>query len=111
MVAAIGAGTAHYRALRKHGGWISAAETTDIAVISLSGIVVQPIRPTCRKRNGRRHHAITSNENTISSSANELLSRSRSEIGSAYPLDEPLSMEIKGRNLIAGNSKDIGDHG
>ena len=29
------------------------------------------------------------------------------EIGSAYPLDKPLTMEIKGRNLIEGVPKTI----
>lgn len=29
------------------------------------------------------------------------------EIGSAYPLDEPISMEIKGRNLIEGIPKTL----
>ena len=29
------------------------------------------------------------------------------EIGSAYPLDKPLTMEIKGRNLIEGVPKTL----
>ncbi len=80
--------------------------TTEIAVISLSGIVHS------------RSDKIAGNEmdeaiiQFIKRKYNLLIGertaeRVKIEIGSAYPLEEPRSMEIKGRDLMAGVPKSI----
>ena len=60
--------------------------TTDIAVISLAGIVYSK---------------------AVRVAGNEMDEAIKIEIGSAYPLDERLTMEIKGRHLIEGVPKTI----
>ena len=47
----------------------------------------------------RRYHSLLIGERTAE--------QIKLEIGSAYPLDKPLTMEIKGRNLIEGVPKTI----
>ena len=69
--------------------------TTDIAVISLAGIVmddaiIQYIKKTYNLLIGER-------------TAEQI----KMELGSAFPLEERLSMEIKGRHLIEGVPKTI----
>jgi rod shape-determining protein MreB len=78
--------------------------TTDIAVISLSGIVYSR---SVRLAGNEMDDAITQ---YIKRKYNLLIGERTAEhikieIGSAYPLDAPLSMEIKGRNLIEGIPK------
>src|SRR2546427_4680335 len=80
--------------------------TTEIAVISLSGVV----HSRSEKIAGNEmDEAITQ---YIKRKYNLLIGERTAEqikieIGSAYPLDEPLSMEIKGRNLIEGIPKTL----
>src|SRR5437660_12760390 len=80
--------------------------TTDVAVISLSGIVYS------------RSVSVAGNEmdeaimQYMKRKYNLLIGETTAEkvkiqIGSAYELDKPLSMEIKGRNLIEGVPKTI----
>jgi len=80
--------------------------TTDVAVISLGGIVVsQSLRVAGNKmdeaivRYIRKTYNLMIGERT----AEEIKIR----IGSAYPLEEPLDMEIRGRDLINGLPKTI----
>jgi rod shape-determining protein MreB len=75
--------------------------TTDVAVISLSGIVY-----ACSSRvaGNQMDEAIMQ---YLKSEYNLLVGERTAEaikiqIGSAYPLDEPLTMEVKGRNMIEG---------
>lgn len=105
MVAAIGAGLP---ITEPSGNMIVdiGGGTTDIAVISLSGIVYSR---SVRLAGNEMDDAITQ---YIKRKYNLLIGertaeRIKMEIGSAYPLDEPLSMEIKGRNLIEGIPKTL----
>ena len=80
--------------------------TTDIAVISLSGIVYSK---SVRVAGNDMDEAITQ---YIRKTYNLLIGertaeRIKIEIGSAYPLAEPASTEIKGRHLIEGVPKTI----
>lgn len=75
--------------------------TTDIAVISLSGIVYSR---SVRVAGNAIDDAITQ---FMKRKYNLLIGERTAEqvkieIGSAYPLDKPLTMEIKGRHLIDG---------
>ena len=78
--------------------------TTDIAVISLSGIVYSR---SVRMAGNQMDEAIM---NYLKRKYNLLIGERTAEqikieIGSAFPLDKPLTMEIKGRNLIEGVPK------
>lgn len=80
--------------------------TSDVAVISLGGIVVsESIRVAGNKmdeaivRYIRKTYNLMIGERT----AEEI----KIKIGSAYPQDEPLSMEIRGRDLINGLPKTL----
>jgi rod shape-determining protein MreB len=109
MVAAIGAGLpitepAGNMVVDIGGG------TTDIAVISLSGIVYsRSVRVAGNAMDDavmqymKRKYNLLIGERTAEAV--------KMEIGSAFPLDKPLRMEIKGRNLIEGVPKtiEIGD--
>ena len=80
--------------------------TTDIAVISLSGIVYSS---SVRLAGNEMDESITQ---YIKRKYNLLIGERTAEqikigIGSAFPLDEPLTMEIKGRNLIEGIPKTL----
>src|SRR6516162_31236 len=80
--------------------------TTDIAVISLSGIVYSR---SVRMAGNQMDEAIM---NYLKRKYNLLVGERTAEqikieIGSAYPLEKPLTMEIKGRNLIEGVPKTI----
>jgi len=75
--------------------------TTDVAVISLSGIVYsRSVRVAGNEMDDavmqyvKRKYNLLIGERTAEAI--------KMEIGSAYPLDKPLTMEIKGRNLIEG---------
>jgi rod shape-determining protein MreB len=80
--------------------------TTDVAVISLSGIVVSK---AVRIAGNEMDEAIIQ---YIKKKYNLLIGEKTSEqvkiqIGSAFPLDESLEMEIKGRDLSSGIPKTI----
>src|SRR5262244_1911393 len=105
MAAAIGAGLP---ITEPHGNMIVdiGGGTTDIAVISLSGIVYsKSVRVAGNEMDEsiiqyiKRKYNLLIGERTAEAI--------KIELGSAYPLDEPLQMEIKGRNLIEGIPKTI----
>jgi rod shape-determining protein MreB len=80
--------------------------TTDIAVISLSGIVYsRSVRVAGNELDDaiiqyiKRRHNLLIGERTA-----ELV---KIQVGSAGPLERPMTMEIKGRNLIEGVPKTI----
>jgi rod shape-determining protein MreB len=80
--------------------------TTDIAVISLSGIVYSR---SVRVAGNEMDEAITA---YLKRKYNLLVGERtaeqiKMEIGSAYPLDKPLTMEIKGRHLLEGIPRTI----
>jgi rod shape-determining protein MreB and related proteins len=105
MVAAIGAGLP---ITEPSGNMVVdiGGGTTDIAVISLSGIVYSR---SVRMAGNQMDEAIM---NYLKRKYNLLIGERTAEqikieIGSAFPLDKPLTMEIKGRNLIEGVPKTI----
>ncbi len=80
--------------------------TTDIAVISMAGIVYSSsVRVAGNEMDEaiikylRKKYNLLIGERTAE--------QVKIEIGSAYPLDKPLTMEIKGRNLIEGIPKTL----
>src|SRR4051812_18299529 len=80
--------------------------TTDIAVISLSGIVYSRF---VRMAGNQMDEAVM---NYLKRKYNLLIGERtaehiKMEIGSAFPLDKPITLEIKGRNLIEGVPKSI----
>ena len=80
--------------------------TTDIAVISLAGIVYSK---SVRVAGNEMDEAIIQ---YIKKKYNLLIGERSSEqvkleVGSAFPLDEPMTMEIKGRDLIEGIPKTL----
>jgi rod shape-determining protein MreB len=80
--------------------------TTDIAVISLSGIVYSR---SVRMAGNQMDEAVM---NYLKRKYNLLIGERtaeqiKMEIGSAHQLDKPMTMEIKGRNLIEGVPKTI----
>src|SRR2546425_708717 len=105
MMAAIGAGMP----VTEPGGNLVldiGGGTTDIAVISLSGMVYSR---SLRIAGNHMDEAIV---NYIKRKYNLLIGERTAEqikieIGSAYALYKPLTMEIKGRNLIEGMPKTI----
>jgi len=105
MVAAIGAGMPITEAC---GNMIVdiGGGTTDIAVISLSGIVYsRSVRVAGNEMDEaiiqyiKRKHNLLIGERTAETI--------KIQLGSAAPLEKPLTMEIKGRNLIEGVPKTI----
>src|SRR5207248_3594243 len=105
MCAAIGAGLP---ITEPHGNMIVdiGGGTTDIAVISLSLIVYSR---AVRVAGNEMDEAITQ---YIKRKYNLLIGERTAEaikiqLGSAFPLDEPLSMDVRGRNLIEGIPKTI----
>jgi len=105
MVAAIGAGLP---ITEPSGNMVVdiGGGTTDIAVISLSGIVYSR---TVRMAGNQMDEAVM---NYLKRKYNLLVGERTAEqikieIGSGYPLDKPLTMEIKGRNLIEGIPRTI----
>jgi rod shape-determining protein MreB len=105
MAAAIGAGLP---ITEPHGNMVVdiGGGTTDIAVISLSGIVYSR---AVRVAGNEMDEAIIS---YIKRKYNLLIGERTAEaikieLGSAYPLEEPLSYEVRGRNLIEGIPKTI----
>jgi len=80
--------------------------TTDIAVISMNGIVFNhSIRIAGNEMDEAIIQYLKKKYNLLvgERSAEQI----KMEIGSAYPLDEPLTMEIKGRDLREGIPKTI----
>ncbi len=80
--------------------------TTDVAVISLSGVVISK---SVRIASNEMDEAIIQ---YIKKKYNLLIGERTAEqvkikIGSAFPLDEPLEMEIKGRDLTYGIPKTL----
>ena len=100
MVAAIGAGLP----ITEPGGNLVVdvgGGTTDVAVISMSGIVYSR---SVRVAGNEMDEAIT---NYLKKKHNLLVGERTAEqvkieVGSAYKLDNPLTIDIKGRNLIEG---------
>ncbi|HEV2903635.1 MAG TPA: rod shape-determining protein [Pyrinomonadaceae bacterium] len=80
--------------------------TTDIAVISLSGIVYsRSLRVAGNEMDEAITHYIKRKHNLL---IGERTAESiKIELGSAFPLDEPLAREVRGRNLIEGIPKTI----
>ncbi len=105
MVAAIGAGLP----ITEPGGNMVVdigGGTTDIAVISLSGIVYsRSVRIAGNEMDDavmqymKRKHNLLIGERTAE--------QIKIQIGSAFALDRPLTMEVKGRNLIEGVPKTV----
>ena len=80
--------------------------TTEVAIISMSGIVFSK---SVRIAGDEMDEAIV---NYIKKKYNLLIGERTAEevkihIGSAYPLSEPMTMEVKGRDLIAGIPKTL----
>ena len=105
MVAAIGAGLP---VTEPSGNMVVdiGGGTTDVAVISLSGIVyARSVRVAGNEMDDaimqylKRKYNLLIGERTAEAI--------KIQIGSAYPLDRPLTMEIKGRNLIEGVPKTV----
>ncbi len=80
--------------------------TTDIAVISLDGVVFNhSIRTAGNEMDESIIHYLKKKYNLlIGERTAELV---KMQIGSAYPLDQPLTMEIKGRDLREGIPRTI----
>jgi rod shape-determining protein MreB and related proteins len=105
MMAAIGAGLP----VTEPGGNMVVdigGGTTDVAVISLSGIVYS------RSLRIAGNHMDDAIVNYLKRKYNLLIGERTAEqikiqIGSAYKLDKPLTMEIKGRSLIEGVPKTV----
>jgi rod shape-determining protein MreB and related proteins len=105
MVAAIGAGLP---ITEPSGNMVVdiCGGTTDVAVISLSGIVYsRSVRVAGNEMDDaimqymKRKYNLLIGETTAE--------RVKITVGSAYELDKPITMEIKGRNLIEGVPKTI----
>ena len=105
MVAAIGAGMP---ITEPSGNMVVdiGGGTTDVAVISLSGIVYsRSLRVAGNEMDDaimqymKRKHNLLIGETTSE--------KVKMNIGSAFPLDKELTMEIKGRNLIEGVPKTV----
>ena len=105
MVAAIGAGLP---ITEPSGNMVVdiGGGTTDVAVISLSGIVYsRSVRVAGNEMDDaimqylKRKYNLLIGERTAEAI--------KMQVGSAYPLDRPITMEIKGRNLIEGVPKTI----
>jgi rod shape-determining protein MreB len=105
MAAAIGAGLN----VEEPGGNLVVdigGGTTDVAVISLGGIVVsESLRVAGNKMDEAIVRYIRKNYNLMigERTAEDL----KIQIGSAYPIKEPLAMSIRGRDLINGLPKSI----
>jgi rod shape-determining protein MreB len=105
MVAAIGAGLP---ITEPSGNMVVdiGGGTTDVAVISLSGIVYsRSVRVAGNEMDDAVHQYLKRKYNLLI--GERTAEAIKIEIGSAFPLDKPLTMEIKGRNLIEGVPKTI----
>jgi rod shape-determining protein MreB len=80
--------------------------TTDIAVISLAGIVYsKSVRVAGNEMDEAVIQYIKKKYNLLI--GERTAEQVKFEIGSAFPLDEPITMEIKGRDLIEGIPKTL----
>jgi rod shape-determining protein MreB len=80
--------------------------TTDIAVISLAGIVYsKSVRVAGNEMDESIIQYIKKKYNLLI--GERTAEQIKLELGSAFPLDEPLTMEIKGRDLIEGIPKTL----
>ena len=80
--------------------------TTDIAVISLAGIVYsKSVRVAGNEMDEAIIQYIKKKYNLLI--GERTAEQIKLEIGSAFPLDEPITMEIKGRDLIEGIPKTL----
>jgi rod shape-determining protein MreB len=80
--------------------------TTDIAVISLSGIVYsRSVRVAGNELDDAIMHYLKRKFNLLI--GERTAEQIKIELGSAYPLEKPLKMEIKGRDLIEGVPKTL----
>lgn len=80
--------------------------TTEIAVISLSGIVFsRSVRVAGNEMDEAIMHYLKRKYNLLI--GERTAEQIKIEIGSACPLEKPMTMEIKGRNLIEGVPKTI----
>jgi rod shape-determining protein MreB len=105
MVAAIGAGLP---ITEPSGNMVVdiGGGTTDVAVISLSGIVYsRSVRVAGNEMDDAIMQYLKKKYNLLV--GERTAEQIKMQIGSAYPLDKPISMEIKGRNLIEGVPKTI----
>ena len=82
--------------------------TTEVAVMSLSGIVYCESAPHRGRRDEHRGHPAHPEELQPPRRASATRRKSSSRLGSAYPVaGEHLTMEVKGRDLIVGIPKTI----
>ena len=105
MVAAIGAGLP---ITEPSGNMVVdiGGGTTDIAVISLSGIVYsRSVGVAGNEMDDAIMHYLKRKYNLLI--GERTAEQIKIELGSAYALDKPLTMEIKGRNLLEGLPKTI----
>src|SRR5881397_2342564 len=105
MVAAIGAGLP---ITEPSGNMVVdiGGGTSDVAVISLSGIVYsRSVRVAGNEMDDAIMHYLKRKYNLLI--GERTAEAIKIEVGSAYPLDKPLTMEIKGRNLIEGVPRTI----
>jgi rod shape-determining protein MreB len=80
--------------------------TTDVAVISLAGIVYsKSVRVASNEMDEAIIQYIKRKYNLLI--GERTAEQIKIEIGSAYPLDEPLAMEVKGRDLVEGVPKTL----
>jgi rod shape-determining protein MreB len=80
--------------------------TTDIAVISMAGIVYsKSVRVAGNEMDEAIIQYIKKKYNLLI--GERTAEQVKFEIGSAFPLDEPITMEIKGRDLIEGIPKTL----
>jgi rod shape-determining protein MreB len=80
--------------------------TTDIAVISLAGIVYsKSVRVAGNEMDEAVIQYIKKKYNLLI--GERTAEQVKLEIGSAFPLDEPMTMELKGRDLIEGIPKTL----
>src|SRR5919108_5457799 len=80
--------------------------TTDIAVISLGGIVyARAVRTAGDAMDNAVAEYVKRKYNLLI--GERTAEQIKIQLGSAYPLDKPITMEIKGRNLIEGVPKTV----
>jgi rod shape-determining protein MreB and related proteins len=83
--------------------------TTDIALISMSGIVYsRSVRVAGNEMDEAVMHYLKKKYNLLV--GERTAEQIKMEIGSAYPLDKPLTMEVKGRSLIEGMPRTSAPH-
>ncbi|MBV9304307.1 MAG: rod shape-determining protein [Acidobacteriaceae bacterium] len=105
MVAALGAGLP---VTEPRGNMVVdiGGGTTDIAVISLSGIVYsRSIRVAGNQMDDAIMEYVKKKYNLLI--GERTAERIKMEIGSAYPLEEPAEIEIRGRDLLQGLPKSV----